>query len=592
MFIKKFSLGNENIVSSKEKKSLVSKLSPALEFINDKKVELKVAKIAGSKGKIYFRHQNDEWVPILVDSNGKLDIFPTVFLLWDNPLLLPVIETWSGVSEAIINGADLMWPGICDGKAVTQWVRPGMWVSIKIHKNDAPIAVGKILQIPEDKENLKGKCVEVFHFYRDNLWELHQIIPNDGFGIDFVGSYGVENREQEEEKKNEENIQEELKNEENKKDAQENSEIEQRENNKSSIELENKEITQEEIKENFPQDEPQNPEECPKDEENPPKIVEETKEVVVSEDIVIQILLTALKVGIKDEHLPLEPSQLLIVMNQCKRDIPFSMPNSPFKKIGKLLKHANDIGLIEYKEPKGSDHKLVTSISRFHPLYVQCVPIVKKPKQNKNIEKLEEQSQYPIVTFTPVLIPHQKTSQFLLRNNIEAEVFTKQELSAAMQDYIKSHKLDENAPDKSQILLNEELATILGVPQGPFNKSELAKKFSEKFAEGYVEEEMSGMHLPIVKHGQIPCVEISEAKRNKRKRLTLAKGLENYRVDLKELCSNCQRHFSTQCSLLEGYPNTQSNYMIFQIQGSLCSELSSYLSNTYKIPKQFIKIKN
>lgn len=321
------------------------------------------------------------------------------------------------------------------------------------------------------------------------------------------------------------------------------------------------------------------------------KKLEENKDVIIDEGITMNIFITALKVGIKDEDLPLEPSILLMIMYQCKRDLLFNISLSPFRKIGKLLDHAAEIGIIDYKQPKGVDHKQITSIARFHPLYVACSPYVSKPKVAKQVEGDKDNSLYPVIVFTPVLIPNPKTFQFLHKNNFDSDTYTKQEMIAVIQEYVKIHNLSENAPSKNQVILNPELAEILKVPPGPFAKSEISKKFSENFFEGFIEEETSGMHPPLIKRGQIPVIRISSKNRTKRKIITSAKGCEAYGIDLKNMATNCQKHFSCQCAVVGEHQNQTNSPSVLQIQGERAEDLVSLLTKEYKVPKQYITIK-
>ena len=82
--------------------------------------------------------------------------FPTVYTLWKYPQLLPFLTTWTPVMQRIANGADLMLPGVitdeekgmrayCDGR-----LAKGDLVSINLHTNRAPVAVGTAWLSSED----------------------------------------------------------------------------------------------------------------------------------------------------------------------------------------------------------------------------------------------------------------------------------------------------------------------------------------------------------------------------------------------------------------------------------------------------------
>ena len=51
-------------------------------------------------------------IPMFYDKEGRGDFYPTIFLLWKCPTALRNVIIHSPVSEFILNGADLMLPGI------------------------------------------------------------------------------------------------------------------------------------------------------------------------------------------------------------------------------------------------------------------------------------------------------------------------------------------------------------------------------------------------------------------------------------------------------------------------------------------------
>lgn len=83
------------------------------EFFN-KKASVTVIKLA-SRSLIYT--VND--IPLLFDKEGRNDLYPTVFFLWRFPHALRNIIIHSPVSDFILNGADLMLPGLASIKSKT-----------------------------------------------------------------------------------------------------------------------------------------------------------------------------------------------------------------------------------------------------------------------------------------------------------------------------------------------------------------------------------------------------------------------------------------------------------------------------------------
>jgi len=51
-------------------------------------------------------------IPLLIELRPKTPLVPTLYMLWNNPDLLPQIYTVPYTSHYLINGADLLWPGV------------------------------------------------------------------------------------------------------------------------------------------------------------------------------------------------------------------------------------------------------------------------------------------------------------------------------------------------------------------------------------------------------------------------------------------------------------------------------------------------
>ena len=69
-----------------------------------------VAVKLSTKSILYF--VND--VPLLFDLCGRNDLYPSVFMLWKLPEMIPAITIHAPVSEFVLKGADLMLPGVSD----------------------------------------------------------------------------------------------------------------------------------------------------------------------------------------------------------------------------------------------------------------------------------------------------------------------------------------------------------------------------------------------------------------------------------------------------------------------------------------------
>lgn len=97
-------------------------------------------------------------------------VFPTLRGLIAHPIDCRKITVDSGAVGYVVNGADIMRPGII---SVTDDVRKGMPVQVVEERHGKPLAVCISLY---DADGLmaqdKGKCCKNVHFIGDELWNL------------------------------------------------------------------------------------------------------------------------------------------------------------------------------------------------------------------------------------------------------------------------------------------------------------------------------------------------------------------------------------------------------------------------------------
>ncbi|CAE8643007.1 unnamed protein product [Polarella glacialis] len=123
--------------------------------------------------------------PVFFDAEGRGELYPTMHTLWLHPNMMLELTIHPPVSKFVLNGADLMLPGVlvpANGVAGFGTVTKGQPRCIKIEGNPYPIAVGKMLVNQSTMEKLKGKGMEVMHVYKDTLWGFcGKAVPNAGF---------------------------------------------------------------------------------------------------------------------------------------------------------------------------------------------------------------------------------------------------------------------------------------------------------------------------------------------------------------------------------------------------------------------------
>jgi len=189
MFKKDFNIQGQNLLSKKDLKNLKAQVLDQYPAIEEKVLEevlltseqVKVEKL-DNRSLIY--HVGDE-PPIFFDAEGRGEIYPTLYTLWKLPYIMPELTIHPPVSKFVLNGADLMLPGVilpANGVAGFGTITKGQKRCIKIEGNAYPIAVGKILVNQAQMEKMKGKGLEVCHVFKDHLWaHAGKHIPNKGF---------------------------------------------------------------------------------------------------------------------------------------------------------------------------------------------------------------------------------------------------------------------------------------------------------------------------------------------------------------------------------------------------------------------------
>ncbi|KAF1926753.1 uncharacterized protein M421DRAFT_66886 [Didymella exigua CBS 183.55] len=101
-------------------------------------------------------------------------MYPTVYTLWQNPRIVPLLYTPLYVVEKLQGGADLMTPGIQRGPPFPKKATKGAVVAIaSLEAPTVPMSVGTcLIDISSlgSTQGTKGHAVETFHWAGDELW--------------------------------------------------------------------------------------------------------------------------------------------------------------------------------------------------------------------------------------------------------------------------------------------------------------------------------------------------------------------------------------------------------------------------------------
>ncbi|KAF2119035.1 hypothetical protein BDV96DRAFT_515986 [Lophiotrema nucula] len=101
-------------------------------------------------------------------------MYPTVYTLWHNPRIVPLLYTPLFVVEKLQGGADLMTPGLQRGPPFPKKATKGAVVAIaSLEAPTIPMAVGTCeidVSALQKVQGAKGHAVQTFHWAGDELW--------------------------------------------------------------------------------------------------------------------------------------------------------------------------------------------------------------------------------------------------------------------------------------------------------------------------------------------------------------------------------------------------------------------------------------
>lgn len=130
-------------------------------------------------GTVYIgAHPGHEARVLWIQSGKASTLIPTVYTLWQNPDIIPLLHTPDFVAEEKLRqGADLMIPGLVKAKG-TQWDRratKGSIVAVAgMIRDTVPLWVGScevdVSQLGDDYRAQKGVAVKGLHWEGDEMW--------------------------------------------------------------------------------------------------------------------------------------------------------------------------------------------------------------------------------------------------------------------------------------------------------------------------------------------------------------------------------------------------------------------------------------
>ncbi|CDZ98176.1 Filamentous baseplate protein Ligatin, contains PUA domain [Phaffia rhodozyma] len=152
-------------ISPDEAKSLVPEGIQAAKFLTH----------LDAPGTLYFSPSSTPSTPLwfVFGKTPSFDkLIPSLHTLIQHPSLLPAIYTHPHVITRLINGADLMMPGLADSLKEED-LKEGDLIAVWATGCKVPLGIGYLaLDGKLIKRGTKGKAVEMVHCWKDPLWNL------------------------------------------------------------------------------------------------------------------------------------------------------------------------------------------------------------------------------------------------------------------------------------------------------------------------------------------------------------------------------------------------------------------------------------
>ena len=152
------------VLSKKEIKELIKKLPSMLESLINKKDIVEVIKI--KKDNIFLVNHK----PYFIETNNR--IIPHLQLILDKKILIKEVIVDQGAIKPILNGADVMAPGIV---FFNQEIEKDDLVCVCDRSKRLPLCVGYSLLSAEEFLQLKekkGRVIKNVHHLKDIWWNL------------------------------------------------------------------------------------------------------------------------------------------------------------------------------------------------------------------------------------------------------------------------------------------------------------------------------------------------------------------------------------------------------------------------------------
>lgn len=586
--------------------------------------------------------------PIFIDfSGGKTDahmMYPTIYALRVIPHMMRPMFIYPPVSEYVISGADVMWPGvIIPAEGIGKFTR-GDKRALFVAGNPVPIGVGWLLSdsIQVENNDRRGKALTLVHCYNDDLWDFgDRNPPNEGFFSSYVDPIIVPQKEETaaaessadrteqetddlaaailgtdststepvEQSSAETTIEGSADN----VSTSDNKTEVATESQDESVNQENEDEEDEEEDEDGEEDEDEDDEAAAgdaKDEDSKQPAIPKEK----MDESLRRALYYAIKTRIQDDDLPMEPTVLFSAhMEACNiEDFKLDVKKSSYKKLTKFLKDMQKAKILQVKTCGCKDLN-VTSVNHSHPsirgmiLDAKYLNIVKQKQKQR--EKAHEKAEEAIAAklaqldmASPaqhkhdLIILHMFKPDSTLKNSLFSEahssqMFTMADAKSVLWDYVKKQNLDMGPKVQLDELLIQSFYSEVRNSEniGSVTKADISKRLDSHMVEYHaIVTDGDVEHAKFVK-GPVPYVEVHLEQRQGNKFMTKIRGLEVFGIDLNQFVKDCQKTFSCSATLAN-LTGKQSKFKEVLIQGNVAKEVPGRILDSYGISPTLAKV--
>ncbi|KAM9342222.1 eukaryotic translation initiation factor 2D [Pholidichthys leucotaenia] len=583
MFAKPFRVKSNTAIKGSDRRKLKADISAAFSSLSADEVselipnkeELNTVKIYTHKGDavtIYVLHKN----PLFFELEKQL--YPTVYLLWRYPALLPTLKTWPPVLQKLVGGADLMLPGVVVPSCGLPDVKQGDCCAVTVVNSRAAVAVGTaaVSSVEMHSLGMKGRGVCVLHTYMDYLWAFGDKSHPPSLPDEDDGGQELS----EEECEADEQVQAEGEVDQSPGESQSPCEMGTEQACSGIEELSLAACEEEKDEEGNEREEAED-----QDEEKTPQEIMDT--------LLLQCFLHALKSKVKKSELPLLTSTFLRnhMFSCCPSGKQLDIKKSSYKKLSKFLQAMEQqYRLVHVKELTKGVESIVEIDWKNQELCSFKIP----EETDVEVALQENEGERELPYHPPeITILYSVSARleplFLNANKRKGAILHPAEIRRIITEYVKSNEL-VNENNKNYVKINPTLCDCL-LEKSEYQEIEFLKwdyLFSRILGR------MPECHqvvfpgqAPVIKKGHIAPVDISIASRGSNKKVTLIKNLEAYGLDPAVVATALQ-HRVQASSVLQPVPGSKDKVLV-QIQGNQIHHVANLLLDRYQLPRKYIQ---